>query len=427
LKKWIVVGVILIVILVAGYGFIARKGPGIDEATIAALDAPPQEVRRQAVSVALATHRTLREKLVLHGSISAWADVNVVGKIPGRVAEVLVEVGDEVGAGDLLVQLEDDELALQVKQADAALASARAALARVQAGARVEEIEQAEAALEQAEAGYRNASLMYERAAKLHEAGVMSGKDWDGIKAQYEVAKAQKLAAEKTVELVRKGARDEDLATAKAGVAQAEAALGLARLNRQNAAIRAPINGVVNQVTVQKGDMAGAGIPVVHLVDTAKVKLNLQVSEKEVIRLNPGQSVTVTLDVQPDLAMVGELTKITPAADARTGLFAATVELDNPERVVKPGMYGTAHVVVKELPDVLTIPERAVFTAEGRPSIYVVRDETAHLVPATLGIRSDGFVEITSGLSANDEVIVRGREFVTDKAPVRVVERGNGQ
>ena len=56
MKKWIVVGVILIVILVAGYGFIARKGPGIDEATIAALDAPPQEVRRQAVSVALATH-----------------------------------------------------------------------------------------------------------------------------------------------------------------------------------------------------------------------------------------------------------------------------------------------------------------------------------------------------------------------------------
>ena len=64
------------------------------------------------------------------------------------------------------------------------MASARAALARAQAGARVEEIEQAEAALEQAEAGYRNASLMYERAAKLHEAGVMSGKDWDGIKAQ---------------------------------------------------------------------------------------------------------------------------------------------------------------------------------------------------------------------------------------------------
>jgi HlyD family secretion protein len=87
-------------------------------------------------------------------------------------------------------------------------------------------------------------------------------------------------------------------------------------------------------------------------------------------------------------------------------------------------MYGTAHVVVKETTDVLSIPERAVFTAEGRPAVYVVRDEVAYTAPVELGIKSDGFVEVRSGLKVGDEVIVRGREFVTDKAPVRVVERG---
>ena len=425
LKKWVIFGVI-VVILVAGVGLlVARVGPTANEAQT--LQEAPQEARRQAVSVEPATYRTMQETLALHGLISAWAEVNVVPKMPGRVAQVLVEVGDGVAVGDLLVQLEDEELSLQVKQAEAAVASAQAALARMQAGARPEEIEQAESALEQAQAGYQNARLTYERAVKLHEAGVMSGKDWDAITAQYEVAQAQKQTALKTVELVKKGARDEDLATARAGVAQAEAALGLARLGRQNASIKAPISGVVNQVNVQVGDMAGAGVPAVHIVEISRVKLNLQVSEREVVRLSQGQNVTVALDVQPDVLVEGRVTNITPAADARTGLFAATVELGNDQGILKPGMYGTAHVVVKEIQDVLAIAERAVFTAEGRPAVYVVRDEVAHLVPVELGARSDNFVEIKSGIQADDEVIVRGREFVTDGAPVRVVERGTVQ
>lgn len=223
---------------------------------------------------------------------------------------------------------------------------------------------------------------------------------------------------------MRKGAREEDLATAKAGVAQAEAAVALARLSRENAVIKAPISGVVNQVNVQLGDMAGGGLPVLNVVDISKVKLNLQVSEREVIRLSRGQEVNVALDVQPDVMAKGRVSSIAPAADARTGLFAATVELANSEGNLKPGMYGTAHVVVKEIADVMAIPERAVFTAEGRPAVYVVQEEVARLVPVEIGIKSDGFVEIRSGLDVGDEVIVRGREFVTDKAPVRVVERG---
>ncbi|NLJ25674.1 MAG: efflux RND transporter periplasmic adaptor subunit [Firmicutes bacterium] len=424
MKRWIVVGVIVIILVAAVGVLMTKREPASEQGSIQAVEEAVREVRRQAVSVEPATYQTMQERLALHGIISPWAEVNIVPKVPGRVAKVLAKVGQEVAAGDILVQLETEELDLQVKQAEAALASARAALGRMQAGARPEEIEQAGATLEQAKAGYENARLTHERAAKLHEAGVMAGKDWDAIKAQYEVAKAQKLAAEKTLELVKKGARDEDLDTAKAGVAQAEAALALARLSREHAAIKAPIAGVVNQVNVQVGDMAGGGLPVVNIVDISRVKLNLQVSEREVIRLSQGQEVTVALDVQPDVLVQGQVSSIAPAADSRTGLFAATVDLTNPEGNLKPGMYGTAHVVVKETTDVLSIPERAVFTAEGRPAVYVVRDEVAYTAPVELGIKSDGFVEVRSGLKVGDEVIVRGREFVTDKAPVRVVERG---
>ena len=425
MKKWII-GIVIVIILAAAGGLFFNRQSRL-EPTGVCVTQTAAEVRRQSVSVAAAAQRKMQERVSLHGVFSPWAQVNVVPKVPGRVAEVPVEVGQQVAAGEVLVRLETEELTLQLKQAEAALAGARATLARIEAGARPEEIEQAEAALKQAQAGYENARLTYERAAKLHEAGVMTGQEWDAVKAQYEVAKAQKLTAEKTLELVRKGAREEDLANARAGVAQAEAAVALAKLSLENAVIKAPISGVVNQVNVQVGDMAGAGVPVVNLVDIDKVKLNLQVSEREIIMLERGQEVKVTLDVQPNLELHGRISSIAPAANQMTGLFSATVELDNPDGKLKPGMYGTAHVIVRETEDVLAVPERAVFTAEGRPAVYVVRDDVAHLVPVEVGMRTDGFVEMKSGLAAGDEVIVRGREFVTDQALVRVVERGISQ
>ena len=425
MKKWII-GIVIVIILAAAGGLLFNRQSGPEPTEVQVAPAVV-EVRRQSVGVAAAAHRNMQEKMSLHGVFSPQAQVNVVPKVPGRVAEVPVEVGQPVAAGDVLVSLETEELALQLRQAEAALAGARASLAKVEAGARPEEVEQAEAALKQAQAGYENARLTYERAAKLYEAGVMTGQDWDAVTAQFEVAKAQKLTAEKTLELVRKGAREEDLANARAGVAQAETAVALAKLSLENAVITAPISGVVNQVNVQVGDMAGAGVPVVNLVDIAKVKLNLQVSEREIIMLEPGQEVMVTLDVQPELELSGRISGIAPAASQMTGLFSAIVELDNPDGKLKPGMYGTAHVVVRETENVLAVPERAVFTAEGQPAVYVVRDETAHLVPVEAGMRADGFVEIKAGLAAGDEVIVRGREFVTDQAPVRVVERGISQ
>ncbi|HHV93429.1 MAG TPA: efflux RND transporter periplasmic adaptor subunit [Firmicutes bacterium] len=424
MKKWIA-GIAIVVIVIAVGGLLLSRQSGTKPPEVDAVQTAA-EVRRQSVSVAAAVPRRMQERISLHGIFSPWAQVNVVPKVPGKVAEVPVEVGQRVRAGDVLIRLETDELALQLKQAEAALAAARATLAKVEAGARPEEIEQAEAALKQAQAGYENARLTYERAAKLHEAGVMTGQEWDAVKAQYEVAKAQLLTAEKTLELVRKGAREEDLISARAGVAQAEAAVALAKLSLDNAVIKAPISGVVNQVNVQIGDMAGAGMPVVHLVDIDKVKLNLQVSEREVVLLRQGQEVLVTLDVQPDLELRGRISSVAPAA-SQTGLFSAAVELNNPDGRVKPGMYGTAHVIVREVEEVLAVPERAVFTADGRSAVYVVKDDTAHLVPVEVGMRSDGFVEIKSGLAAGDEVIVRGREFVTDQALVRVVERGISQ
>ena len=417
--------IVIILVVIAGAGvLITRREPGLDQAGIDSSQDSPQEIRRQAVGVVSTDYRTMQERVALHGIISPWAEVNIVPKIPGKVARVLVQVGDEVAKGDVLAQLETEELALQAKQAEAALASAQAGLARMQAGARPEEVEQAEATVEQARVGYENARSTYERAAKLHEAGVMAGKDWDAISAQYEVAQAQKLAAEKTLELVRKGAREEDLATAKAGVAQAEVAVALARLSLENAAIKAPIAGVVNQVNVQVGDMASGAMPVVNLVDISRVKLNLQVSEREITRFSRGLEVAVALDAQPDVLVSGRVSSVAPAADARTGLFPVAVELTNSDGKLKPGMYGTAKVVIREAADVLAVPERAVFTAEGRLAVYVVREEVAYLTPVELGLRSDGFAEILSGLDFGDEVIVNGREFVTDKAPVRVVERG---
>lgn len=426
MKKAVVIGIVILIVGVIGVSLLVPKG------SVPATPSPTEETVKtqpgqQAVSVVTADFTILQEKLSLHGTLSAWAEVSVVPKIPGRVARVPVAVGDPVKQGDILVQLETDELILQARQAEAALESARASLKRVMAGARKEEIEQAEAALDQAEANYVNARLIYERSAKLHEEGVMSGKDWDAVKAQFEVAKAQRAAAEKNLALIKRGARPEDIAAARAAVAQAEAAAELARLQVKNATITSPLTGLVSQVNVEVGDMAASTLPVATVVDISRLKLNLQVSEREVIRLHPGLPVTVTFDVLPGVMAEGRVATVAPAANSKTGLFAVTVEVPNEDLRLKPGMYGTAQVVVREKAGVLAVPARAVFVSEGKTAVYVVEDGIAHRRPVKVGIESDSLVEITAGLQAGDAVVVVGREFLSDGVAVRVVEEGVSQ
>lgn len=278
------------------------------------------------------------------GIVEPRRSVVVTPKAQGRVAEVRFEVGDRVRKGDLLVRIEADEIRLQVRQAAAALELAEANLARVRAGARPEERSQAQAVVDQARASFEAAKEAYERSKILFEENVISRQEMDRAETQYQVAKSQLTSAEQQLNMVLKGAKPEDIRAVEAQVAQAKAAYDLASLQLSNTEIRAPISGVVAQRMVDEGTMIGLTSPVCAIVDTDIVRVNLGVSEADVVGLSAGRKVVVAVDSIPGRSFGGKIVSVSPAADKQTRLFSVVVEVANQDGSLRPGMYATVRI-----------------------------------------------------------------------------------
>ncbi len=380
------------------------------------------EITLPTVSVAEIGEHDLNEIKDFHGRFAANSLVGVTPKVPGRVDEVFVRVGDVVKIGDAIAQMETEELKLQVRQAEAVLQAAEANLARIKSGVRAEELEQAAAGFKQSQANYNGAKLNYDRSEVLFREGVISAREWEGIEVQYEGAKAQLVNAEKNLFLMQQGAREEDIKSAEASVAQAQVTLELAELNLRNTRITSPIDGHISRLSVEKGATAGAGVPVATVVDIDTVKLHLQITGRDIARLREGQRTQITVDAYPARSFEGKVATISPAAEEGSGLFAVTFGVPNPDTSLRPGMYGTAHVTLQERKRVTAVPIGAVSSSGGRNQVFIVEGDTVRLVQVQTGLVSNDLVEIRSGVSVGDNVVVVGRESLRDGMKVRLAD-----
>lgn len=380
-----------------------------------------QSVELLPVTVSTISRQDFSETLNFHGTLSAKSHVYVIPKVPGRVEQVLAKVGNKVNKGDLLIQLETDELKLHKKQAEAGVAVAEAGLKKALTGARPAEVEQALANLEQARASYDNALLTLERSKKLYEEGVMSKQDWDGVNTQYTMAQAQLNMIKQTVELVQQGAREEDIATAEASVIQAKAAYDLACLSLDNASIRAPISGVISQVLTETGSLVGSTSPIISVVDSSIVKLTIMASENEVVKITPGQTVNIKLNALPNLKVEGVVTTVSPMGDVVGGLFPITIEIPNEDALLKPGMYSTASIEVAREVQGLAVPNMAIVQSDSIPKVFVVDQGIAKLVEVELGIRNENYAQVISGLNEGDSLVVTGQSKLIPGTEVKVM------
>lgn len=421
MKKWLLgVGIIVAAGLVIT-GLLWSSGPS-DRAE----DGTPAGAaeRRFPVNTVTISQQAVRESVSAHGTLTARHHVPVIPKTGGRVEAIMVRVGDAVEAGDVLVQLETDELRLQKQQAEAGLQIAQASLERTLAGARQQEIMQAEASLEQARANRANAEQTYRRAQRLYDEGAMSGTEFDGAATQYEVAQAQFQTALKSLELVTQGARAEDIAQARASVVQAEASYGLAALAMEHASVRSPLDGVVSRVDAERGALVGATSPVASVINLSEAKLLVKLGERDVVRVAPEQSVEVAVNVLPGSPVTGVVDTVAPAVD-ESGMFPVSIIVPNEEGRLRAGMSATARIVVAEQKDALAVPVGALVTVGGTRGVYRVEDGKAHFIEVATGIQSRTHVEILSGLASGDEVVVVGMDFLRDGVPVDVRERSD--
>ena len=260
--------------------------------------------------------------LFYSGTIEA-TQVRLSFQVSGRVLKVHVEEGQRVENGRLLVEMEPDEFDARVSQAQANLDRARKVELQAKAALAVlektlpAEVARAEAGLRSARAVLRDAERNDQRYANLFDQDVVSEKDRDTVRLNYEMAKSRLAESESLLGLARGNlsrleASRKDVDAARAQIAVAEAALTQARIQRTYAELRSPLAGVVTSRGVEPGEIVSAGREILSVSDLSRVDLNIYVDETSIGRVRPGQRALVRVDTFPDRDFEAKVSFVSP-------------------------------------------------------------------------------------------------------------------
>lgn len=242
-----------------------------------------------------------------------------------------------------------------------------------------------------------------------------------------EAIREQRQAAyDRVRSVVDRGAgtpQDLDDAAAALKIAEADRALAQARLEKTS--IRAPFSGVVGSRRVSPGAFLSMGAPIVDLHAIQELEVRFTVPEQYVPLFEIGGRVEVTVPAFPGKRLDGRIKVINPGLDPETRSAEVIARVPNPGERVKPGMSADVELIFADRPDALTVPNQAVFTERDQMFVYRIEpDTTVARTPVTLGTRLVDRVEVTSGLSAGDRIVLAGHQKLFEGARVFPVPSG---
>ena len=234
------------------------------------------------------------EVVTLQGQMQ-MQQTSIAAKVPGRIAKILVTEGDAVTIGQQLIEMDSPEINAKINQALAGKQMAQSQLDKAENGARPQEIAQAKAAWQANKAASDLAENTYQRVNRLYEEGLMARQKRDEAYAQYLATQDQTEAARLQYDLAKEGARSEDKSAATAQVAQVDAQLEEALVAKEEANLKSPIAGIVDNVIVSAGEVIGQGVPILTLVNTDEQWVVLNVTESYLNQFAIGQKFTGTI------------------------------------------------------------------------------------------------------------------------------------
>jgi RND family efflux transporter MFP subunit len=362
----------------------------------------PEQRPAKDVTVATATAVSRPAVLEAGGSVQARTTATLVARIMASVREVRVRPGDRVRAGQVLVVLDDRDLAANARMAQSSATAADQGLS-----AATSERDAATAALALARASH-------ERVAGLYAKKSATSQEMDEAVAALHAAEARKAGAE---------ARVKQAEAARVG---ASAAGDAASVAASFALITAPFAGVVTEKLVEPGNMAAPGAPLVRVEDTGAFRLDVRVDESRAQFVHPGDRVQVVVDGAGGQAldMTGEVSEVARAVDADARTFLVKISLPE-EATLRSGMFGRARLRGQER-RLLVVPPAAVVRNGQLTSLFVVEKGHALLRMVSLGEPSQEGVEVLAGVADGETVVVSPPPGLADGQPVKVAGRAAG-
>jgi RND family efflux transporter MFP subunit len=361
----------------------------------AAANAPAAAEEVRAVRVVAAEAGSLPLTVTATGTLAAEDQVVLNTKVAGRLAQLPVDLGSPVRAGDVVAVLDLTDFRLAVEQAETALAQARARLGVPLDGSGDElQVERA-SLVRQAAAVLEQARLQRGRLGTLHDDGILARSELDAGDADLRVAEARYLEA---IEEVR---------SRIALVAERRTQLRIAEQQLADATLRAPFDGAVRERHLSIGGYLDVGAPVVTIVRIHPLRLRLPVPEREAASVRVGQTVRLRADGATDAeATTGVVARVSPAVDETTRTVLVEAEIPNPNGRLRPGAFATAEVVTDPAQAAVLVPASAVVTFAGVTKVLGVSD--GHVIEKRIrpGRKVGDTIEVLDGIAAGEAVIV---------------------
>jgi len=315
--------------------------------------------------------RSLVYTVAAVGSVEAFEKVQVTARVSGAVDRVLFSEGEYAAAGQTLVEIETERYSLAVGSAQASF-------------------EKAEASKADAEAGLKRRETV-----QTQNPGLIPGEEVETWRTK--------------------------VLTAASDVAEKRSALNQAKLNLRDAFVKAPISGAIQTRTVQTGQFVQTGTVLATLVRRDPLLLRFRVPERDASRIKPGQEARFRVR-EDSREFTAKVVHVAEAADDVSRLVDITANIDDPsDRTLRPGSFAEISVPVASATQAPVIPVSAVRPSERGFLAYIVEGDKAVERILTLGMRSaDGRVEVLSGLSGGESLVVRGSEALSNGVTVRI-------
>jgi RND family efflux transporter MFP subunit len=378
------------------------------------------------------------------GSVQAFESVQLFAKVSGFLKSQSVDIGDRIKKGQILAVVDVPELEKQAERDSAAVdqakakvlqMSARVTSAKADLDAAQAKLKQAVATANSSAAWVRWRTIQHQRMKDLFATRSIEEKLVDESKERKEAAIEAEEAAKAavgtaTAEINARTAKilqaEADVAAAASEVKVAEAELKKVQVQLAFANIVAPFDGVVTHRGMFPGDFVKAASesgnqPLLTVQRTDKMRVVVQVPDRDVIYTDVGDPATLEIDALPGMRFSAKVSRIAQSQDPQTRLMRVEIDLLNTSGKIRDGMYGRATILLDRGADMFSIPASCLVhkSDDGATgSVYVVRDGHVHLVPVRLGEDNGLRVGVVSGLMLDDQVVLHPGNTLSDGAAV---------
>lgn len=359
-----------------------------------------------AVRTAVAEERTVERAIMVTGSLLPDDTTTVSCEVAGRVAKLYFDFGQPVRRGQVMAELDREELTLHVERVRASLEQA---MARVGMDRETMKEPESTPMIRQAEAQMEDALSKYENAKKLVKTGDIAQERFNEIEKMYLARKAAYEAAL------------DDLRTQLALIRSLKAELGLAEKRLRDATVVAPLDGMVQARHAAEGQYVRDNAALYTLVKAWPLRLRVEIPEPAVGLAKAGSTLVFTTSAAPGAEFRATIRTVNPSLDARSRTLTAEARLETRDERLKPGAFVQVRLVTDPAYRVVSVPRAAVYTVAGLNKFFSIENGRAveHRIPEILG--SNGYVEIPPGIiRAGATVAVSSVPMLSDGAAVTI-------